>query len=264
MKRSIEKIELSNGDTDFLDLQKEERVSTLSLMGDPSHSDLLWEDYLSDSDLLLTSEDHGTIRISSEAGRYRVSMVMKTLVAKYFALGGLGIKEYWILFELLESIRGSKHIFEIKDEYERHIAYISLLILKYGKINGLRFKEQVDIRQLLDLCPELKVKVTSPRIYHSLKIHWHWSRIITISIVPVDFSILVRNDHTTKYDSYTRGYGEGSHRAQCGKTPFSSELDGEETERKVSPSDDPILFRLFTLLTKKIFRTDPSASRSLE
>lgn len=266
MNKNFEKKSFSDGDTSsFLTDQFEVGDHFMGLMGDPSQSDLLWEEYLLESDFILSSEDHGTIRIKNEAGRYRVSMVMKTLISKYFSDGkGLSFKEYWILLELLNSIRGTKHIFEIKDEYERHLSYIATLILKYGKIRGFRLEEQVDLVRLIELNPDLKVKVTNPRIYHSLKEHWHWSRIIIVSIVPVDSRFLERMDHSKKYDSYTKGYGEGSHRAHESKTPFSAELDGEDTDLIVSPSDDPILFRIFNILVHWIYRKDPSSARTLE
>jgi len=251
MEINIEKILIPNSDLQFPKVLIEPEVLPPGLSDDPSHIQKIYEEYLT-SDFLLTSEDHGTINIKNEAGRYRVSMVVKTLLAKYFAVG-LGFKEYWILLELASYLQGNKLIFEVKDDYERHCLFIAALILRYGRIRGFRELELVDLRQLLDY-PELKVKVTNPRVYDSLKEHWHWSRIVSVKIVPVNSRFLERNDRTEKYDSYTRGYGEGSSRARIGKTPVSTELDGEKSEKtRRSLFDDHLLFHIFTKLIHQIF-----------
>lgn len=248
MELKIEKILIPNSDPQFPDKKVEETVSLLGLSDDPSHTQLYEEDYLTAVDFSLTSEDHGTIRIKNEAGRYRVSMVIKTLLAKYFATTGLSFKEYWILLELCNWIQGSKTVFEIKDEYERHLVFIAILVLKYGRIQGFRNIELVDLRTLLDKSP-LVVKVTNPRIYDSLKEYWHFSRIVEIKIVPVDSQFLERRNNGKRYDSYTKGYGEGSSRAQKGKTAFSAELDGEDYEsNRRSLFDDQRLHHVFTKL----------------
>jgi hypothetical protein len=251
MSITIEKIDISNSDLRFPEVKIENQAFPLGLSDDPSHNQVLWEEYLT-SDFILTSEDHGTIRIKNEAGRYRVCMVIKCLEAKYFAVG-LTFKEYWILLELCSYIQGNNPLFEIKDEYERHLTFIGVLILRYGKILGFRNTELVDLRVLLDY-PELKVKVTNSRVYDSLKQHWHYSRIVEVRVEPVDSRFLERRDHTERYSSYTKGYGEGSSRAQKGKTPISFELDGENIEvKRRSLFDDSILHHIFTKLSHWIF-----------
>jgi hypothetical protein len=251
MDINIEKILIPNSDLRFPEVKLEPEVLPPGLSDDPSHIQKVYEEYLT-SDFILTSEDHGTIRIKNEAGRYRVSMVIKTLEAKYFAKG-LGFKEYWILLELASYIQGNKAFWEIKDEYERHLVFIAMLILRYGKISGFREQELVDLKLLLDY-PELKVKVTNPRIYDSLKENWHWSRIVIVSIVPVDSQFLVRDNRGERYNSYTKGYGEGSSRARIGKTPVSAELDGEDfDEKRRSLYDDHLLHHIFIKLIHMIF-----------
>jgi len=248
MELKIEKILIPNSDLHFPEKKVEDTVLLLGLSDDPSHNPKVKEDYLSAIDFSLTSEDHGTIRIKNEAGRYRVSMVIKTLLAKYFAEKGLSFKEYWILLELCTWIQGSKPIWEIKDKFERHLVFISTLILKYGRIQGFRPIELVDLQDLLDKS-SLSVKVTNPRIYASLKEFWHYSRIVEISIVPVDSRFLERRNNSKRYESYTKGYGEGSSRAQKGKTAISAELDGEDfDEKRRSLFDDHQLHLVFTRL----------------
>lgn len=254
MEIKIEKILIPDSDLRFPVVEPETVVHPPGLSDDPSHTLKEWEEYLS-SDFLLTSEDHGTISIKNEAGRYQVSMTIKTLLAKYFA-EGLGFKEYWILLELTSYLQGLKQIGEIKDEYERHIVFISYLILRYGSIRGFRKKELVDLRHLLETCP-LTVKVHDKRIFYSLKEHWDWSRIVIVRIVPVDSQFLERNDRTERYNSYTRGYGEGSSRARIGKTPVSSELDGEDSDiKRRSLFDDNLLYYFFVYLVHRILGKD--------
>lgn len=252
MDIKIEKILIPNSDLRFPEVKPEIGDLPPGLSDDPSRFQRMWEEYLS-SNFILSSEDHGTIIIKNEAGRYRVSMVIKTLLAKYFAESGLGFKEYWILLELSSYLQGLKPIWEIKDEHERHLLFISNLILKYGKIQGFRAYELLDLRELLD-DSSLKVKVTNPRVYGSLKEHWHWTRIVIVKIVPVDSRFLERQDYTERYNSYTKGYGEGSSRARKGKTPISAELDGEDfDEKRRSLYDDHLLHHIFSLLIHRIF-----------
>jgi hypothetical protein len=252
MEINIEKIFIPNSDPAFPEVKAKDSSLPLGLSDDPSHIQKIYEEYLT-SDFILMSEDHGTIKIKNEAGRYRVSMVIKTLLAKYFACEGLSFKEYWILFELASYLQGNKPPWALKDDYERHVVFISILVLKYGRIRGFREHELIDIKELLDEDP-LLVKVTSPRVYASLKEHWHWSRIVEVKIVPVDSQFLTRNDHSERYNSYTRGYGEGSSRAQKGKTRISAELDGEDSEpKRRSLFDDSLLEQIFTKLVHRIF-----------
>ena len=251
MDIKIEKILIPNSDLRFPEVKPEIGDLPPGLSDDPSHISKEWEEYLMDN-FILTSEDHGTIIIKNEAGRYRVSMVIKTLLAKYFA-SGLGFKEYWILLELGSYLQRNVPIWEVKDEYERHLLFISNLILKYGRIRGVRAQELLNIKKLLE-DSELKVKVTNPRVYGSLKEHWHWSKIVSIRIVPVDSRFLERKEFSNRYNSYTRGYGEGSSRARKGKTPISAELDGENIDiKRRSLYDDNLLFQIFSLLIHRIF-----------
>lgn len=253
MNMLIEKINISNSDLHFPKVKVEPEVLPPGLIDDPSHDQKVWEEYLS-SDFILTSEDHGTIRIKNEAGRYMVGMTIKCLLAKYFA-EELSFKEYWILLELGSYLQGNKPVWEVKDEHERHLLFIVLLVLKYGKIRGFRKQELVNLKVILDY-PGLRVRVTNPRVYASLKQHWHYSRIVEIRIEPVNSRFLERRDHTERYNSYTKGYGEGSSRARNGKTPVSTELDGEDVDNiRRSPFDDSLLHHIFTKLLHWIFGT---------
>lgn len=243
MSINIEKILISN---DLHPLPEVELVQSLLFEGlseDPSPPTSVYEDYLK-SDFILTSEDHGTIRISSEAGRYRCSMVLKTLLSKYFA-EGLTFKEYWIVLELAAYLQGNRPLLGIKDDYERHIVFISMLILKYGQIQGFRQFELLPIQKILE-SENLLVKVTNPRTYQSLKEHWHWSRIVKVTIVPVDSRFLERNDRTKRYDSYTKGYGEGSSRAFRNRDPRADLVDEfyDQDQLKDFTKFDEIIFSI--------------------
>jgi hypothetical protein len=71
---------------------------------------------------------------------------------------------------------------------------------------------------------------------------WHQAydvgKFFRIRIVPLDVLIESRASDTERYSSYTKGYGNGGHRSRTLKTPYDSEIDGEDTDR--DPPEIPL------------------------
>jgi len=77
-----------------------------------------------------------------------------------------------------------------------------------------------------------------PRTYQSWKQTYDVRKFFKVRIVPLNTLIENRTSNTERYSSYTKGYGNGGHRSPTLKTPYSSELDGESTDR--DPPEIPL------------------------
>lgn len=116
----------------------------------------------------------------------------------------------------------------IKDELERLTVMSTLSILSDLKGQELRLVDQSYLKpSTVEELQSLGL-IMSTRAFGSRIVRWRPDRFLKISAVPVD-DILKRNSGTKRYDSYTKGYGEGSGSAgKCQKLKFSPETDGAE------------------------------------
>jgi len=69
------------------------------------------------------------------------------------------------------------------------------------------------------------------RTFGSWKAYYNVRSFIEIHTVPLE-NYNERDTSTIRYNSYTKGYGNGGHISRLQKTPYTSELDGEDVERE--------------------------------
>lgn len=85
--------------------------------------------------------------------------------------------------------------------------------------------------------------------------HWRPERFLEVKAVLVDV-FMNRSGSSSRYSSYTKGYGESHRSPRRQKTPVSYELDGEETVSvdHIDLSELPFLLYLNVLEVRRKFR----------
>lgn len=123
---------------------------------------------------------------------------------------------------------------EIKEERQRKTCLLADLILTSVRGEWTGFEERIQIlnQQVRDAVIE-SGWLPDKRTYHSWLQHWKPDKWLEVRIVPVDY-LLERSGFSNPYSSYCKGYGEGTHRGPK-KTPYDSELDGEDYTEPLPP-----------------------------
>lgn len=157
---------------------------------------------------------------------------MLLMVCNVLALqNGLDISLYmsieWLYSYLTRS--GSIPPEEIQNEKVRQTCLLSDLILGNFRGQWIDMEERVRLidRQVVETILESGWMPDKRTINSWLQV-WEPSKWLEFRIVPLEL-LLERSNNSEPYDSYCRGYGEGSSRKRE-KTPYSSELDGEKTD----------------------------------
>lgn len=138
---------------------------------------------------------------------------------------GVRTEDYLILSDLYLRIK-SESVWNIKDPLDSQV-YMALKITLLS-IQDLENGEKPE-KEVLQFLSSLSC-VPSARTYGSWKEKYNWERYFKVSTVVIEL-LLERSGNSIPYNSYCKGYGESSSRAlKKQKTPFSSELDGEEID----------------------------------
>ena len=143
---------------------------------------------------------------------------------------GIGFTEYLAMEFLLNFILKSHSDLEEKFERTRKSVMISELILVSTRGEWISLEEREEIpEEVLREIDSLNW-LPSERTVNSWKQHFNVQKFLRVRVVRLDsFEKSERN--SVRYSSYTKGYGEGGKLSPVKKTPFSFELDGDETER---------------------------------
>lgn len=167
----------------------------------------------------------------SEIQRREVSLLLAVLTYQVSEFGAT-FSDYLGIEHCVSYLIGNKaSAWEIKDPKERITVLSSLTILSQLRGRSLYLED----RQVLDpgIREELQSQLLiSKRQWGSLKQHYNASRYLELRAVPLDV-YYERNENTQRYDSYTKGYKDGGSAAPRKKTRYSSELDGEESEKEI-------------------------------
>jgi len=153
---------------------------------------------------------------------------------------GVGFTEYLAMEFLFNFLLRSISPIEERFERTRKSLMISELILSSIQGNWISLGEREKVSQeVLDEITSTNW-LPSERTVDSWKGHFNVQKFLKVRIVRLDsFEKSERN--SVRYSSYTKGYGEGGKLSTVKKTPYSYELDGDDTER------EPIRFNLIEL-----------------
>jgi len=124
---------------------------------------------------------------------------------------------------------------EIKEESHRQTCLLTDLILSTFRAEWIGLGERVKIldRDVLEAI-QASNWLPTKRTFNSWLPHWTPDKWLEVRIVPLNLEYHRRSTFSEPYSSYCKGYGESSHRG-AKKTPYDSELDGEEYEEPIPP-----------------------------
>jgi len=172
-----------------------------------------------------------TVQIQRRLSRKEASLLLSVCNFQAVHLG-VDISLYfimeWLFNFLLKS--GSKEPLEYPEEKGKQTLLVCELILQVlrGTWLSLEEREQLpkEIKKEILLTGWLPEKQTygSWSNYHSPKLYFR------MRAVRLD-SFNERESNSERYSSYCKGYGEGGSLARVQRTPFSFELDGDDTEK---------------------------------
>jgi hypothetical protein len=174
------------------------------------------------------TEYHLTARFRyTEMGRREASLLLSILNYQSVHFG-VNFEMYLSIDFLSSFLMGSKlNVTEIRNDWERVTVWSSLLILKDLEHEFITFSDRMVLRERTRKRILSSKLVMDKREYGSRFSKWRPEQFIELRAVPVDLFI-ERNRNSQRYDSYTKGYGEGSGSARRKKTGFSAELDGAD------------------------------------
>lgn len=187
---------------------------------------------------LITLMFHWTVRFKViEMNKRKAAILLKVLMYDFLA-HGLDLSGYIAAEFLVHYIMGGKlDPLEIYDERDRQAALLGNLILASIRGTWMSLDERIKlpptvIQGILD-----SGWMPDKRTWSSWKQFYNVRSFIEILTVPLE-QYNEREIDTSRYNSYTKGYGNGGHISRVQKTPIDPEIDGESTDR------DPPVFRL--------------------
>lgn len=183
--------------------------------------------------------------------RKGVSLILSVLVNQ-IVRQGCDFTQYLVCEYLYSWLLGSKQDpLEIRDQNERKTVVLAQTVLKNLRGEWLRLKDKKYLTPNVE--DELRKSgwLLNDRTLWSRVSHYRPERWIEVRAVVLDV-FLEKERNSEPYSSYCKGYGE-AHRTARSKTPVSSELDGEPSDRPevVIPLDELQTVLKFNFLNLK-------------
>jgi len=171
-----------------------------------------------------------TVRIqNSQLTRKHFRLILDVLI--FEAVNeGVDFYRYLLLEQLLTILFGSKlDPLDLSNEHERRVVILTQIILRSlaGKEFSPDMVEKVQIEENLKKELQQEQLLMSHRSYMSRRVHWSAETYLKIQAVRIE-SFLERNKRSSRYSSYTKGYGESHPSAHFKRTSPSAELDGKD------------------------------------
>lgn len=179
-----------------------------------------------------------TVQVQRKLSRKEASLLLMVCNYQAIILGvdhSLYLIMEWLFNFLLKN--GSKEPLEYPEEKGKQTLLVCELILMAIRGTWLSLSEREHLPD------EIRQEIFSTGWLPTVQTYKSWSNFhspklfFRIRTVRLD-SFNERESNTERYSSYCKGYGEGGSLARVQRTPFSFELDGENTE------DPPISFSL--------------------
>lgn len=164
---------------------------------------------------------HWTVRWKFYLSLERKGLFAETLLGEVIQRGNLSIEEYFILSEVYFLIKESTRSFHLKR-----------LAISLEEILDLTIDFESRTRRIISLywatgSDLFRIRGARKNTYLPYR------KIVSIQTVPLEDHIDQKSSGVP-YSSYCKGYGEGSSRGPE-VTPFSAELDGDDTNRVLDP-----------------------------
>jgi len=176
---------------------------------------------------------HWTVRLKvTEMNDRTASILLKVLVVDQL-LTGIDFTGYLSTEYLVNRLlRGKSDPMEIREEKDRQAVLLGILLLSSVRGTWMNLQERIKlppavVQDMLDTgwLPNQRT-LSSWKQYHRPR------SFLEILTVPLENYMEGRDKSTQRYSGYTKGYGNGGHISRTLKTRYSSELDGESTDRE--------------------------------
>lgn len=174
---------------------------------------------------------HWTVRFKvTEMNTRKAAILLKILMFELLRRG-LDFSGYIAVEFLVQYVsRGRHDPLEIRDEKDRQAVMLGNLILASIRGTWISLDERIKIPPVVGQEILETGWMPDKRTWNSWKQFYNVRQFIEILTVPLE-EYNERVLGTERYTSYTKGYGNGGHISRIQKTPYSSEIDGESTER---------------------------------
>jgi len=170
-----------------------------------------------------------TVRPKVELSRYRISMLLEIITYEAVEYG-LGFTTWLTLEWLFSRLIGSHRVWEIRESNERRVLLAAELVLLTSQNLWLSLNTRENIPEEIRMYLFEHNLLASKRTIASRREFWQPEKFLEVRAVRLDV-FLEREKDSTRYSSYTKGYGESSRMGRRQKTRNSAELDGEDNER---------------------------------
>lgn len=176
---------------------------------------------------------HWTVRSRRSDMTSRTASILLKILAVELVNYGIDFTGYLSTEYLVSYIlRGKLDPTEIRDEKDKQACLLGYLILASCRGTWLSLGERIKISEAVVHDIGETGWLPSDRTLQSWKQYWKVRDFIEVLTVPMDTYMVDRDRSSTPYSSYCKGYGDGGHLSRVKKTPYDSELDGEESERE--------------------------------
>lgn len=206
---------------------------------------------LTESKSLSESTFHMTVRNKVKISRRKLCL-LSAGKAKEISLKGYNLFDYIFVEHLLNLLIGAGKPLEIKDEKEKEISLILILLLRVMQDPQEEKKEiPEDVKEWI----KSSRWIPSDRTWGSWKNSLSFDLYLEIRTVPVEQVFERASNGSVRYSSYCKGYGESSPMGRKKrKTPPSPELDGEEVKLEEEGEILPILLYQFYITFEELDR----------
>lgn len=207
-----------------------------------------------------STQVHWTVRLRVTTMSQRTASILLKVLVVQFILSGIDLTGYLAVEYLVNFVqKGKKDPLEIYDEKDRQAVMLGTLILAAIRGTWMTLDERIKISPALAQEVVDTGWLPDKRTWNSWRQYHNPRSFLEILTVPMDLYD-ERDTSTTRYSGYTKGYGNGGHISRTKKTPYDSELDGEDTDR--DPPDFNLLeieqynHILFSIEREKLQRRD--------
>jgi hypothetical protein len=183
-------------------------------------------------ELDFTFSFHWTVRMRVTHMTDRTaSILLKVLVCQQL-INGIDFTGY-IAIEYLVSylMRGKLDVLEIREEKDRQTVMLGTLILSCVRGTWINLIDRISISPAVINDIASTGWLPTKRTLASWKEYFRPESFLEVLTVPLE-AYGERETSSIRYSSYTKGYGNGGHVSRTKKTPYSSEIDGESTDRE--------------------------------
>jgi hypothetical protein len=194
---------------------------------------------------------HMTVRNKVQISRRKLCL-LSAGKSKEILLKGYNLFDYIFVEHLLNLLIGSSTPLEVKEEKEKEISLILILLLR---VMENPMEEKKDIPKEVKDWITLSRWIPSDRTFGSWRSSLSFDLYFEIRTVPVEQVFERASNGTIRYSSYCKGYGETNTMGRKKrKTPPSPELDGEPVKLEEEGENLPLQLYQFYITFQELDR----------